>query len=410
MSGIFTRERFGRPQVVAAFLLLAFLAQCIWLVSRRSMSLPADEVTRVVEGRNQWLGKSIAGTPSGKPAEEQSPDPDLIHHLNEGYDRDHSPLWYLIASSSNVLFTRVLKLDPFRFWGWLAAFPFLVFGVLLGGSLWYVARRLYGNAGGYVALVLYCFSPGLIQPSALWFSQPESGAAWGTFGAIFTGIAVAHTLYAPREVILWNWRRIILLALSFALAVGSQFQLVVVVPLALLFMVYLAPTRRLAALVIWLAACVLSAALIYAAYFFHPKVFCQGLAHAKFFPILWRAYLMPGAYQRALLQLGQSSPALLVAIPTAIVTYIAWPRTRYFGNTAPLIVAMLFLLLAIGTPHFSCLGFQLMAVPFLFVFVAGIATDLLESRNSGLVFACLAGVLGASAMWNLWSLIRAGPG
>ena len=25
--------------------------------------------------------------------------------------------------------------------------PFLIFGTLLGGSLWYVARRLYGNAG-----------------------------------------------------------------------------------------------------------------------------------------------------------------------------------------------------------------------------------------------------------------------
>ena len=42
---------------------------------------------------------------------------------------------------------------------WLAAFPYLIFGLLLGGSLWYVARRLFGNAGGYVALALYCFSP-----------------------------------------------------------------------------------------------------------------------------------------------------------------------------------------------------------------------------------------------------------
>jgi len=33
---------------------------------------------------------------------------------------------------------------------------------MLGGSLWYVARRLYGNAGGYIALALYCFSPAMI--------------------------------------------------------------------------------------------------------------------------------------------------------------------------------------------------------------------------------------------------------
>ena len=87
----------------------------------------------------------------------------------------------------------------------------------------------------------------LVRASALWFAQPETGAAWGSFGAIFTAIAVAHTLYAPREVVLWNWRRIALLGLSLALAVGSQFSLIVVVPLALAFMLYLAPTRRVAA-------------------------------------------------------------------------------------------------------------------------------------------------------------------
>ena len=121
------------------------------------------------------------------------------------------------------------------------------FGLLLGASLWYVARRLFGNVGGYVALALYCFSPGILRSCALWFAEPEVGAAWGAFGAIFTAIAVAHTLYAPREVVLWNWRRIMLLGLSLTLAVGSQFSLIVVVPAALAFMLYLAPTRRLAA-------------------------------------------------------------------------------------------------------------------------------------------------------------------
>ena len=73
----------------------------------------------------------------------------------------------------------------------------------------------------------------LSAPAPLWSAEPEVGAAWGAFGAIFTAIAVAHTLYAPREVILWNWRRIVLLGLSLALAVGSQFSLVIVVPVAL---------------------------------------------------------------------------------------------------------------------------------------------------------------------------------
>ena len=106
------------------------------------------------------------------------------------------------------------------------------------------------------------FSPAFIQSSALWFSQPETGAAWGAFGAVFTAIAVAHTLYAPREVVLWNWRRIVLLALSFALGVGSLFSLIIVVPIALGFMLYLAPTRRLAALMIWFCACFLALLLL----------------------------------------------------------------------------------------------------------------------------------------------------
>jgi len=50
--------------------------------------------------------------------------------------------------------------------------------------------------GGFVALTLYCFSPSFIQASAVWHTQPEIVAAWGAFGAIFTAIAVAHTLYA----------------------------------------------------------------------------------------------------------------------------------------------------------------------------------------------------------------------
>ena len=96
---------------------------------------------------------------------------------------------------------------------------------MLGASLWYVARRLYGNAGGYIALALYCFSPAMIVNAAGAQSLGEMGAVWGAFGTVFTAIAVAHTLYAPREVVLWNWRRILLLGLSLALAAGNQFSL-----------------------------------------------------------------------------------------------------------------------------------------------------------------------------------------
>ena len=408
MGGFFTRESFGRPQIVAAFLLLTFLAQCLWLVSRRNTKLPADEVSRIVIGRNQWMGKAIASTPQGAEDSHLSPDLGTLSTEAKAYDSAHSPLWYLIAAAANTVFIKILRVDPVKFWGWLAAMPFLIFGTLLGASLWYVARRLYGNAGGYMALALYCFSPAFIQSSALWLSQPETGAAWGAFGAVFTAIAVAHTLYAPREVVLWNWRRIVLLAMSFALGVGSLFSLVIVVPIALGFMLYLAPTRRLAALMIWFCACFLAVFLLFGTYAFHPGLFWQGLRHADYFPILWKAYLMPGAYERVFLRLGESSPALLLAFPASIVAFIVWPRTRYFGNTAPLLVSLLFLVLSVGTPHVAGMGFQLMALPFLLVFAAGVTADLLESPQRGLVLACLSGLVMANALWNIWALVQAG--
>src|SRR5947209_18103202 len=94
------------------------------------------------------------------------------------------------------------------------------------------------------------FSPSLIQASALWHTEPEIATAWGAFGTIFTAIAVAHTLYAAREVVLWNWRRILLLGVSLSIAVGSQFSMIILVPLALGFLLYVVPVRKGAALVI----------------------------------------------------------------------------------------------------------------------------------------------------------------
>jgi hypothetical protein len=402
MGGFFTHERFGRPQVFAGLLLLIFLAECVWLAGRgisRNEWDPGEEI-RLVEGVRQWSGGPVAGT--SIPAS----DVPVGLEQNDGYDPNHSPLWYLVASLP-------LAISPgqqlsAQLVGWLARAPYLLFGVLLGGSLWYVSRRLYGDAGGYIALVLYCFSPGIIRSSAVWSASPEIGAAWGAFGAVFTAIAAAHTLYAPREVVLWNWRRILLLGLSLALAIGSQFSLIVVVPIALAFMLYLARERRVAAVVIWASACGIGLLLLYASYFFHPGVFWQGMRHANFLAINWRAFAEPRTYEQIFMQLGESSPALIVALPLALVIYLAWLRARYFGNTSPLLVAALLLVLGLGMSNYPGLGFQLIAVPFLFVFVAGVLADLLETGNRNLVLACAWGLCVANALWCVWELVRAG--
>jgi hypothetical protein len=150
--------------------------------------------------------------------------------------------------------------------------------------------------------------------------------------------------------------------------------------------------------------------ILYASYFFHVRAFLHGFGQASFFDITLKAFVMPQAYHQVLAQLGQSSPALMLATPAALVTYFAWPRARYFGNTAPLLVGTLFLVLALGTPHYPGLGFQFMAVPFLFVFVAGVAADLLETRHRAIALASVWGLLLANAGWNLWELARVGLG
>ncbi len=409
MAKFFMRERFGHPQFVAGGLLLLLALQALWLIGRgsRPQEVDAAELYRVQEGLLQLRQGTVAGTPSMARMEAGESVP-LEVEDNEGYDPNHSPLWYLIAASPLTAWSPHGKNPNFvlNYWGWLARVPYLFFGVLLGASLWYVARRLYGNQGGYIALMLYCFAPGIVRGSALWLTQPEMGAAWGTFGTIFTAIAVAHTLYAPREVVLWNWRRILLLGLSLALAIGTQFSLVVLLPLALAFMLYVAPTRRGPAIAIWLAASFVASFLIYAAYGFHAGILWQGLRHAQFLGFTSRTFGMIDAYRATLAELQQTAPALLIALPAALFTYALWPRTRYFGNTAPLLVATLLLLLGFCSPHYPGFGFQVMAVPFFFVFIAGVAADLLETSERKFVALCVWGLLGLTAAWNILQLVK----
>jgi len=414
MGQFFIRERFGRPQLLAGGLLLLFLLQCVWLVKRTSETAEPDpgERFRITEGARQWRGGPPAGTAAAVPyrAVNEFAYPALEAHA--GYDPDHSPLWYLLSAAPLLHWQEPLQADLISRETWLAQrwlerVPYLAMGLLLGASLWYVARRLYGNAGGYIALTLYCFSPAVIRVCTLWDAEPEIGAAFGAFGAVFTAIAVAHTLYAPREVVLWNWRRILLLAVAIALAVGSQFSLIYVVPLALVFLWYLAPDRRAAASLIWLASCGLAFLAVVGSYFPHVGSFWQGFKQAEF-GVVWEAYGMLGAYTQLRDQLASSSPALVFALPAALAVYVAWRRVRYFGNTAPLLVGVLFLLLGLGSPHYPGLGCKLVALPFLFLFVAGVSADLLETRYRNMVSACVGGLLMAYAFWNLTALITAG--
>jgi len=407
----FHSDAFRAPQFAAAALLLVYLLQCVWLVRVQTLHglLPSsDQALRIYQGLEQWKSGAIAGTPESLRSEAATgvPSAGRSGHLRvrDGYDQDRSPLYYLVAAAPLLL--RPDSWLPESFRPLLAATPYLFFGVMLGASLWYVVRRLYGNSGGYIALALYCFSPAMIVNVAGAQSVGEMGGVWGAFGIVFTAIAVAHTLYAPREVVLWNWRRILLLGLSLALATGNQFSLGVLALVILPLMFWVAPVRPRAVLAIWTTAMAVAAVLLFAAYFFEPALFGQGMLHARWIDFEPAAFGISVSYGNVLQTIFASSPPLMIAMPVALIAHLGWKRTRYFGNTAPLLIAVLFLILALGSPNFPGQGFHLTMLVFLFVFVAGVFSDLLETQQSLLVTAGLCGLLGASAIWNLLQLWR----
>ncbi len=412
MTRFFTRQRFGRPQFLAGALLLAFLAQAFWLVhtelrtpeSPGAEALDASEQVRIAAGWRQIHGGGIAGAPFP-----DSPGslPLDVSQDQAGFDTEHSPLLSLVTAAPLLAWPQpMLGSAPSPYWRWLPRIPFLAFGVFLGASLWYVARRLCGNTGGFLALTLYCFSPSMLQASAVWHAEPEILAAWGSFGAVFTAIAVAHTLYAPREVVLWNWRRIVLLGISLAIAVGSQFSMIVVVPLALAFLLYLAPIRRGAALIIWIAACLIAILILFSTYSYQPPTFLEAMRHASFWGATWRSFTVLAVYRQVALLILRSCPAFVLFLPVAIATYIAWPRTRYFGNTAPLLVGLLFIMLGMAHPRVAGAGFLLASVPFILIFVAGVLADLMETSYRQLVTASVWALVGAYILWSLSALAQ----
>ncbi len=405
-------DSIGGPQFIAAAFLLVYLLQCAWLIQVQTShgSLPdSNHDLCIYHGLEQWKTGAVAGTPEQFRSEAATGVPSSARsgHLRvrDGFDEDRSPLYYLTAAAPFLVRPPNLRTaSPLgQLW---AAVPYLFFGVMLGASLWYVARRLYGNAGGYIALTLYCFSPAMIVNAAGAQSLGEMGAVWGAFGTVFTAIAVAHTLYAPREVVLWNARRIFLLGLSLSLAVGNQFSLVILGLVILPIMFWVAPVRPRAVVAIWITALAIAAVLLLASYFFHPPLFWQALHRARWIDIQPVAFAMSASYAQALKTVAAGSPPLMLALPVALVAYLAWKRARYFGNTAPLLIVVLLLVLAMASPDFPGQGFQLAMLVFVFVFVAGVFADLLETRQSALVTAGLLGLLSAASLFNVVQLFR----
>ena len=265
---------------------------------------------------------------------------------------------------------------------WLLRLPFVIFGVWLGGALWWVARRLFDDYGGYTALALYCTSPALLMISSN--IGPEIILAWSIFGLIYTAIGVAHTLYAPPK----KWApRTIILGLSIGFAVSTVYWSWTIVLLALVYMLYLAPERRGRALLVMLSASAIGAVIWAVFLWFCGPGAGQTFAKPHFSIELLRnlAFVFADGY------LNINSYLLVAIFIVALTIYGSWARCRYFGNTAPLLTAFAAVLLFSFVPALY-IWTATLGLSFVFIFIGGIAADLLEtSQGRG-----IAAILGAA--------------
>lgn len=365
--------RIGRPQIYAGLMLLGFVAQCLWVSSSRKLSPLEREYVSSGYPQRAKQEYRIASPLTGWVAA----FPFKVSHKAAGS----------VVSEAWVVPPR-----------WVARLPFLVFGVWLGAALWWVARRLFDDAGAYVALGLYCSSPAMVMIAGN--IGPEILLAWSLFGLIYTAIGVAHTLYAPPK----KWvPRIVILGLAIGFSVAAAVWSITLVPLAFAFMLYLAPGRRRAAVVVLLSALLIGTG-IYALFVLwtgaswlstsslimpHPSM--ELLRNLKF--VFADGYTDLNSY-------------LFVALfITALTAYGSWGRARYFGNTAPLLTAFATVLLFALVPPIHLWNATL-GLSFVFVFIGGIAADLLETGSGRMLAVVLTAGMLVRAVLSLWALSR----
>ncbi len=400
------RFRFNLPQRIAAVMLALFLAQGFWLMSRQTLTDRDYQYARC--GREMWERPSpLAGyftscgnIHDGILAYRAAGLPLTLNLLAErGLDIFRKPEDRVVqtdtaqtpqgAPLSTELSTWELR-HQLPYVLLLLRLPFLVAGTVLGGALWWVTRRLYGNLGGYTALALYCFSPPIIKASIT--PGPEILAALGVYGGIYTCIGVAHAMQGPRR----KWRpRIVLLTCLFGAAAAAHIAaLPVAALLGFMLMLWIAEGRRSQVLPVMLLASVGAVLLVFACYGFSPDAFSYLFRSASGF--VWFSF---DPIQRFFSTF--SNAGITIAAAAAAVLYLALRRSRYFGNTTPLFCALLcFFLITTGvhaTPW-------LWAVPFLLTFIGGVFADAYEGPRPKLALAAGGAIVLLQAVFCVLSL------
>jgi hypothetical protein len=161
-------------------------------------------------------------------------------------------------------------------------------------------------------------------------------------------------------------------------------------------MLWVAEGRRSQTLPVALVAVVGALVLLFVCYGFSPDAFSYVFRSSAGF--LWVS-IDPG--RRFFSSLGNAG--ITVASGAALVLYLGLRRSRYFGNTAPLLCALaLMVVLMTGVPGTPWLW----ALPFLLTFIGGVFADAYEGPRPRLAIAAGGSILLLQAV--LWVLILPG--
>lgn len=381
----------GRAQQIAALLLLLFLAQCGWVIHRQELS-PADYRFAMC-GRQMWERPSpLAGyfttcgnmDGDGTFAYRVAGLPLTAERLVLlGVDQLRSPQnrLYSHGALNGSTWEARHELVSVKY---LLHLPFVFFAMWLGAGLWWVARRLFGNEGGAFALGLYCFCPAVVRFAVT--PNNDVLCMWGLYGLVYTAIGVAHAMQGPRR----KWRpRILLLTVAMGLTATAHLLAAMIGWLvALVFMLYLADRRRSYVMEVLIYSAVGSLVIVFASYAFRLAPF---------------SYVFTGGSARFLLSLDgarrffmdAASGPITVAAIVALVLFLTVKRCRYFGNLAPLAVAVL--LFPVMTTQTVARPW-LWALPFLLTFVGGVFADVMETRQRKLFLGLAGAVLVTQAL------------
>ena len=390
----------GPAQRVAALLLLILFGECLWAIAHAPLS--SDDYRYAHCGREMWERPSplqgyftTCGNLNG--------DGTFAYRL-AGFPLTVQRLWLLgtdqlrkpadrLYAGGSLNGTTYEARHELAYVKWLIRLPFVLFGAWLGGGLWWVARRLFGNEGGALALALYVFCPAVIAYATV--PNNEVLALWGLYGVLYTAIGVAHALQGPRR----KWRpRILLLTVALGLTATAHLLAAILgffVGSVLFF--YLAERRRSYVAQIMIFAALGAVLIVFAGFSFRPSAFSFVFTGGSV--RVWASLEALRSFFNRPANLG-----ILVASAVSLILYLTSRRSRYFGNTVPLV--MLLLLFPLYTTQVISAPW-LWALPFLFTFIGGVFADVLETRQRK-IFLLLSGAVVLAQAVVCWRALAAG--